>query len=174
MTVHGHAWAWLVGAALVGAWLALALARWWRGFCGSWRARVRAARAGAGEGDAAAMLRAAGFRIVAAQARTAWTVIVDDEPFDVELRADYVVEAGGERLIAEVKTGAQAPRLSTAATRRQLLEYQVAFEVDGVLLVSPERGTIQRVEFLTAAARRLRGATESSNTLSNHFNRMSE
>jgi hypothetical protein len=51
-------------------------------------------------------------------------------------------------LVAEVKTGEVAPRLSTAATRRQLLEYRVAFDVDGVLLVCPERGTIQRVDFL--------------------------
>lgn len=37
--------------------------------------------------------------------------------------------------------------LATAATRRQLLEYLVAFEADGVLLVCPERGAIHRVEF---------------------------
>jgi hypothetical protein len=158
VTAPGHAAAWIAAglaiAALVGAWLALAVARWWRGRRGSWRARARAARAGAGEGDAAAMLRAAGFRIVAAQARTAWTVIVDDEPYDVELRADYLVEADGERLVAEVKTGDAAPRLSTAATRRQLLEYLIAFDADGVLLVSPERGTIQRVEFSGLVARR--------------------
>ena len=63
------------------------------------------------------------------------------------MRADYLVEQDGERLVAEVKTGAEAPELSTAATRRQLLEYRVAFAVEGVLLVCPERGTIQRVEF---------------------------
>ncbi|HET9625604.1 MAG TPA: hypothetical protein VFP84_29760, partial [Kofleriaceae bacterium] len=54
----------------------------------------------------------------------------------------------GERLVAEVKTGEVAPRLATAATRRQLLEYLVAFGVDGVLLVCPELGTIQRVAFV--------------------------
>jgi len=65
----------------------------------------------------------------------------------MELRADYLVERGGELLVAEVKTGEEAPSLETAATRRQLLEYHVAFAVDGVLLVSPEQGTIQRVAF---------------------------
>ena len=53
----------------------------------------------------------------------------------------------GEIFVAEVKTGDEAPRMSTAATRRQLLEYHVAFDVDGVLLVCPELGTIQRIEF---------------------------
>jgi hypothetical protein len=140
-------------AALAGALVALLIARWLRRTRGSWRAHRRAIRAGAGEDDAAALLRAAGYRIVASQARIAWPVVVDGEAFDVELRADYLVEADGERLVAEVKTGDAAPRLSTAATRRQLLEYQVAFGVAGVLLVSPERGAIQRVEFATPRAR---------------------
>jgi hypothetical protein len=134
-------------AALAGALIALVLARILRGWRGSWRAQRRAARAGAGEDAAAHLLRRAGFTIVETQARTWWTPLVDGEPYEIELRADYLVEANGELLVAEVKTGDAAPRLSTAATRRQLLEYHVAFAADGVLLVCPERGTIHRVEF---------------------------
>jgi hypothetical protein len=130
-------------AALVALWLARAARRW----RGSWRARRRAARAGAGEDRAAGMLEAAGFRIVERQPRIAWAPEVDGEPFPLELRADYVVEARGELLVAEVKTGEEAPSLASAATRRQLLEYLVAFEADGVLLVCPEAGTIHRIEF---------------------------
>ena len=137
----------LVAAVLVGALIALVIARVLRRWRGSWRAVRRAARAGAGEDDAAVMLRSAGFRIVARQARTWWTPLLDGEPHETELRADYLVEFEGELLVAEVKTGEQAPRLATAATRRQLLEYHVAFAADGVLLVCPELGTIQRVEF---------------------------
>ena len=139
---------WLVAVAvLAGALVALVIGRMLRAWRGSWRARVRAERAGAGEDGAAAMLRLAGYTIVARQARTWWSPLVDGEPFETELRADYLVEAGGEMFVAEVKTGDEAPLLSTAATRRQLLEYHVAFDVDGVLLVCPELGTIQRVEF---------------------------
>lgn len=141
----------LAAAVLVGVLLALVLGRWMRGWRGTHRAKVRAARAGAGEDGAAVLLRAAGFTIVARQVRTWWTPLVDGEPHEIELRADYLVEAEGELLVAEVKTGDEAPRFSTAATRRQLLEYQcafaVAYEADGVLLVCPERGTIHRVEF---------------------------
>ncbi len=93
------------------------------------------------------LLRRAGFKIVARQARTWWTPLVDGEPHETEVRADYLVEAAGELLVAEVKTGDEAPQLSTAATRRQLLEYHVAFAADGVLLVCPELGAIHRVEF---------------------------
>lgn len=137
----------VLAAALAGALIALVVARLVRRWSGSWRARRRAIRALAGEGDAAALLRRAGFRILATQARTSWAPLIDGEPHAVELRADYLVEADGEVLVAEVKTGDQAPRLATAATRRQLLEYHVAFAADGVLLVCPERGSIHRIEF---------------------------
>ena len=133
--------------ALVSALLAVWVARWLRGRRGSLRARERAARAGAGEEAAALLLADAGFTIVERQARVLWAPLVDGEPLLMELRADYLVEADGELLVAEVKTGEEAPNLETAATRRQLLEYHVAFAVDGVLLVSPERGSIQRVVF---------------------------
>ena len=138
---------WTVLIALVGALVALVATRILRRWRGSSRARRRAARAGAGEDVAAGLLRRAGFRIVARQARTWWAPLIDGEPHEIELRADYLVEAEGELLVAEVKTGNEAPRLSTAATRRQLLEYHVAFEVDGVLLVCPERGAIHRITF---------------------------
>ena len=145
-------WAGLAIAVLAGALLALVLARRLRAWRGSWRARRRAARAGAGEDAAASLLRRAGYRIVAEQARTWWTPRIDGEPHRTELRADYLVEAHGELLVAEVKTGDAAPSLATAATRRQLLEYHVAFAADGVLLVCPERGAIHRIEFPFDAA----------------------
>lgn len=147
----------LVVCLLAGALIALVLARTARTWRGSRRARARAARANEGETDAIVLLEAAGYRIVARQARAWWTPTIDGEPHETELRADYLVEAsGGALFVAEVKTGEQAPDLSTAATRRQLLEYEVAFSValgsTGVLLVCPERGTIHRVEFPRAMA----------------------
>lgn len=149
----------LLLAVLVGALLALVLARWLRGASGSWRAKQRASRALAGEDRAAELLRAAGFTIVGRQVRTWWSPRVDGEPVEIEVRADYLVEADGEVLVAEVKTGEAAPRFETAATRRQMLEYHVAFDVDAVLLVCPERGAIHRVEFGAVAAS-LRSPTE--------------
>lgn len=59
------------------------------------------------------------------------------------------------RFIAEVKTGRIAPSLAYGATRRQLLEYAAAFDVDGVLLVDADRGTITHVEVDVFAARRV-------------------
>jgi hypothetical protein len=141
---------WLIAAGLAGALVALVVARHLRAWRGSLRARSRAARAVAGEAIGAALLARAGYRVLARQVTIEWAPRLDGEPRATTLRADYVVEARGERLVAEVKTGAEAPEIGTAATRRQLLEYLVAFDADGVLLVCPERGRggqLHRVEF---------------------------
>ncbi len=100
-----------------------------------------------GERAAARLLRRSGYRIEDAQRRVTWRLAVDGEPCTVELRADYIVSRAGLRWVAEVKTGPNATKLSHGPTRRQLLEYGLAFDVDGVLLVSPEQGRIQEVRF---------------------------
>jgi hypothetical protein len=135
-------------AALVGALLALVLARWLRSWAGSRKAVRRARRSIAGESAAEDMLKAAGYEVVGRQATAQWYPLVDGEPHEAEVRADFLVEnRRGELLVAEVKTGEAAPSLGNAATRRQLLEYLYAFEADGILLVCPERDAIHRVEF---------------------------
>src|SRR5262249_35774899 len=78
--------------ALAGAILALWLAAALRGWRGSRRAKRRAERAGAGEDRAAVLLARAGFAIVARQAATTWAPLVDGEPQETALRADYLVE----------------------------------------------------------------------------------
>jgi hypothetical protein len=127
----------------------LLVARWLRRRAASRVAVRRAARALAGERDAAPLLAAAGYQVLATQCHVAWTIACDGEPVVIELRCDALVARDGRRLVAEVKTGARAPSLTTAATRRQLLEYAVAYQADGVLLVDPEAGEVHEVDFFT-------------------------
>lgn len=109
--------------------------------------KKRNARAIAGESAAELLLEDEGFSILERQVRGTWEIYVDDDPIEVNLRADLLVERDDEIFIAEVKTGRLAPDPNFPATRRQLLEYQLAFDVDGVLLVSPEQETIVYVYF---------------------------
>ncbi len=132
-------------AALALALLGLLAGLWARGVLARLRLRVRMRRAAAGEREAEPLLERAGYRVRGRQVRAELEYAVDGEPRRVEVRADYVVEKGGLAWIAEVKTGREAPRLTTRATRRQLLEYAHAFDVAGVLLVDPERGRVHRV-----------------------------
>lgn len=119
----------------------------WQGF---WRRRsiiIRRERGAAGEVRAENLLRDCGFGILGRQVAVSYAVHIDGEPVSIDLRADYLVSYGDKRYVAEVKTGRAAPRIDTSATRRQLLEYRIAFDVDGVLLVDAEAERVHAVEF---------------------------
>lgn len=135
---------------LVALWLVWRLLRWHRRYL-SWRHESaeaqRARRAAQAETDAMVLLRDHGYRIVESQLEHQWPVYVDGEPLTINIRADFMVARRGKRYIAEVKSGNMAPSITTAATRRQLLEYSLAYPVDGVLLVDMEALTICEVEF---------------------------
>jgi len=119
---------------------------WWRAHTRSRRAnRHRQRRARRGEAQAERLLKARGYRIIERQVTARWTLFVDGKPREVSCRADLLVQRRTERFIAEVKTGEHAPDPTFPATRRQLLEYQMAFPVDGVLLVDMVAGAIHRV-----------------------------
>lgn len=132
-----------------GLWRAARLIESWRRVIA---ARRRARIALHGQRDAAGVLTAHGYEIIAGQTRHQLVYQVERNAYVATLQCDYVVRRDGELWIAEVKTGRAAPQLSTAATRRQLLEYQVAFGVPGIVLVDMEQGTCAEVRF---AARQL-------------------
>ena len=120
---------------------------------GRWRRRrrmsLRMERAVAGEERAAGLLERHGFAVLGAQAVIDHPVRIDGRVVMIALRADYLAEKDGLRYVVEVKTGALAPRIETSATRRQMLEYRIAFDVDGVLLVDAESGLVHEVTFPT-------------------------
>ena len=131
------------------AWLRL---RQWAGQ-GTRRAVKRARRAGAGELAAEALLKDEGYTVLERQVRCVWWIEVDGEEESVDLRADLLVERDGERFVVEVKTGVNAPDPAFPPTRRQLLEYSLAFAPYRVLLVDIEAEEIMEVHFPRAQAR---------------------
>jgi hypothetical protein len=122
-----------------------------------WRARrrlaLRFAAARRGESRGRGLLEASGYTVLGAQCAQSYVLSLDGVEVEIQLRADYVVTRDGLRFVAEVKTGALAPLLRTPATRRQLLEYRVAFDVDGVLLVDADARRIHVVQFPLAEPR---------------------
>jgi len=142
---------WLVLLLVVLA-TALALGWWWSAGRGHRRAVERSARASAGEALAIQLLQRHGYRVLDQQVRCLWWIEVDGEPEEVELRADLLVEKGGVRFVAEVKTGGRAPDPAYPPTRRQLLEYSLAFAPYEVLLVDVEEDEIYAVDFPGAQA----------------------
>ena len=142
--------AWIIGALLVGiAGLGIRLRQWANR--GHVRAVRRARRAGAGERAAERVLEEAGYAVLERQVRCIWWIDVDGREEEVELRADLLVERDGERFVAEVKTGAKATDPTFPPTRRQLLEYRLAFDPHRVLLVDAEAEEIMEVCFPRAS-----------------------
>lgn len=127
--------------------LAFAAALRWARWRTSVQSRRRARRGFAGQAAAAKLLAAAGYTVEDANPRVDWATRRGDEDHVVELRADYLVRRGRRHYIAEVKTGDAADFVGNSATRRQILEYQLAFGVDGVLLVCPEDKRVEPIEF---------------------------
>lgn len=135
----------VVGIAI--ALVAVLLLRWFGARGRSRTARTRGRIAVEGEQHGAALLADAGFRIVGRQVAHELAIEVDGETYGARLRCDYLVAKDGETWVAEIKTGEDAPSLTNPATRRQLLEYQVAYAVAGVVLVDATAGTVHEVRF---------------------------
>lgn len=134
-------------AAGLGALAALLL---WRWATRRWRTttlKARFARAQRKEAEAAQLLRRAGYEVLSSQVEREFQFHVDHEVVAVQLRADYLVSRRGRLYVAEVKSGHKAPDPADRATRRQLLEYSLAYDVDGVLLVDAESTHIYELRF---------------------------
>jgi hypothetical protein len=136
---------WLLGGVAVSAGYALLAAA--RGWLARLALRRRFARAAEGERTAAVLLQSAGYAVERAQVSRTYALSMNGEEVVIEVRADYVVRRGSARYVAEVKTGKVAPSIQHAPTRRQLLEYRYAFDVDGVLLVDAEARRVHRIDF---------------------------
>jgi hypothetical protein len=139
----------LVAALAIAIAVVQALVLAWRRWERRRRMSLRMERAVAGEERAAELLERQGFSVLGAQAVIDHPVRIDDRVVRIALRADYLAQKAGRRYVVEVKTGALAPRIETSATRRQMLEYRIAFDVDGVLLVDAESGVVHEVTFPT-------------------------
>ncbi len=92
-------------------------------------------------------LRRAGYEVLEKQPKTNWKVWDDGFPQQISVRADFLVSDGERTLIAEVKNSDQIAHIGYAPTRRQLLEYQIAYDVDGVLLVDQKNRQVHEIDF---------------------------
>ena len=137
----GIAFAGLAVGLTLAALVAAGRARWHR-----WRSRRRVVRGKRLEAQAPAHLAREGFRVVASQPAVDYSWLLDDEIRTTRLTADFLAVRRGRRYVVEVKSGAGATP-ERRATRRQLLEYAVAYPVDGVLLFDAEQDRLRRVDF---------------------------
>ncbi len=100
-----------------------------------------------GEKNAVRLLKRAGYQIVSRQTTGCYNFRLDGKTCKVTLHADFIVSRKNLRFLAEVKSGKESAKATGRATRRQLLEYLFAFEIDGLLLVDMHQKVIRNVEF---------------------------
>jgi len=136
-------WAALALLLTLGVWLGIQFA--------AWRVRRRIAKhrrlGKRGESRATRLLKESGYRIEDEQASSHLHVEIDGVVETWLVRADFIVSKKGRRYVAETKGGQTSASIATAATRRQLLEYTLAFDTDGVLLVDAARDAIHTIAF---------------------------
>ena len=118
-----------------------------------WRARRRrlvqrraAERGRLAELSAPKALASLGYKAVERHPRLTYEWRIDGRKRQTNLEADLLVQRGRRRYLVEVKTGKGADP-SHAATRRQLLEYQTFYPVDGLFLLDGDRGRLMRIDF---------------------------
>lgn len=133
---------WVSLGLLMGGLCALWLARAWRRMVN----RRRFQRGRRGEDQATALLERAGYAIETEQPEQACTMLVDGRELPYTVRADFRVCRDGRPFVVEVKTGSKAPDPLNSATRRQLLEYSLAYDAE-LLLVDMEAERIHRIAF---------------------------
>lgn len=116
-----------------------------------WRVARRTARSRRlgvrGEALGRRVLERHGYRVLREQVTGSVRLRVDGELQTFVVRADALVARGRRRYVAELKGGPAVATVEHRGTRRQLLEYAHAFDVDGVVLVDGPGGTIEHVEW---------------------------
>lgn len=88
-----------------------------------------------------------GFRCVETQVEKEAFFYLDGRKVPFRVRVDYLLERGGKRYVAEVKTGKQVETPEHPSVRRQLLEYALLFAPYSVLFVDGERKSVHEVSF---------------------------
>lgn len=99
------------------------------------------------EKRAAKLLEQHGYTVREFHPKVAYTLHVDNSSERITLELDYIVEKNNKKYVAEVKSGEHTSSILYAPTRRQLLEYAVATDFDGYLLVQTHTNTIQEIRF---------------------------
>lgn len=109
-------------------------------------------RAKSAEKKAVVLLQKWGYTILDVQLREKVVITIDGRPHESTIRADVLVRKGFKRFIVEVKTGQQtSPTLPNV--RRQLLEYYLVYQPDGMLLLDMEKEVLKEICFDQVASR---------------------
>ncbi|MDX9872084.1 MAG: hypothetical protein RBT41_06670 [Clostridia bacterium] len=117
--------------------------RYWQGI----KRQKYLKRARRGEAAAIKLLEGKGYQITGIQEKKTITTWIDGKPKNNHLTVDLIAQKRGKTFIVEVKTGKKASTPLVAGIRRQLLEYFLAFNPHGMILVDMEKKALHEISF---------------------------
>lgn len=90
-----------------------------------------------------------GYKIISKNQKHSYYIQQDNSKIKITIETDYIVYKNKRKLIVEVKTGIDSPKITNRNTRRQILEYYSFIENDGILLLNMETKKISEINFPT-------------------------
>ena len=111
------------------------------------RLRKRFSKSRQAEKEAEKILRKNGYAIIDAQKSKPLLITIGDKIHRYLVRIDYLVRKRGKVFVVEVKSGEKIPYITNRETRRQMLEYYLAYQPYGILLLNMKNKNISEVKF---------------------------
>jgi len=132
-----------VGGGIICLVLFIKISNWLR----AKRLRKRFSKSRQAEKEAEKILRKNGYTVIDAQKSKPLLITIGDKIHRYLVRIDYLVRKGGKAFVVEVKSGEKIPYITNRETRRQMLEYYLAYQPCGILLLNMKNKSISEVKF---------------------------
>ncbi|MGB6370291.1 MAG: hypothetical protein WBF68_04585 [Atribacterota bacterium] len=118
---------------------------------GNWlrakRLRKRFSKSRQAEKEAEKILRKNGYAIIDVQKSKPLLITIGGKIHRYLVRIDYLARKRGKVYVVEVKSGEKIPYITNRETRRQMLEYYLAYQPSGILLLNMKNKSISEVKF---------------------------
>jgi len=118
------------------------------------RLRKRFSKSRKAEKDAEKILKKNGYAIIDAQKSKPLLITIGDKMHRYLVRIDYLARKKGKVYVVEVKSGEKIPYITNRETRRQMLEYYLAYQPSGILLLNMKNKSISEVKFQFESTKR--------------------
>ena len=133
---------------LLGGILSLILYQKIRNLLNNKKAKKRAFTSKRAEKKAEKWLKRNGFQIIDKQLSRPLIIQSGKTQHRYLIRTDFLVKKGSRKYIVEVKSGQKNSYITNRETRRQLLEYFLAYQSYGIILFDMEHKKFSEVKFL--------------------------
>jgi len=111
------------------------------------RLRKRFSKSRQAEKEAEKILKKNGYTIIDVQKSKPLLITIGDKIHRYLVRIDYLARKRGKVYVVEVKSGEKIPYITNRETRRQMLEYYLAYQPSGILLLNMKNKSISEVKF---------------------------